>query len=202
MRPDKSENGASAGNAIVPAASKKRLTQKQKRIILFGSIGAGILAAFLIVLLAIIIPAVNKAEDERGLDLSDYFTVAIYGIRDTEEHPVLEDGTISGEFKWDYKKLAEEKDRDEDEARALLVSVGSVVNIEVTKNGGAQANDYFSEAYAADVFEVTVTWPDDDSIMKNVKKLEKKSGVKFNRKTQTKNIDIGEMLRSLDVGVK
>ena len=39
-------------------------------------------------------------------------------------------------------------------------------------------------------------------IMKNVKKLEKKSGVKFNRKTQTKNIDIGEMLRSLDVGVK
>ena len=94
MRPDKSENGASAGNAIVPAASKKRLTQKQKRIILFGSIGAGILAAFLIVLLAIIIPAVNKAEDERGLDLSDYFTVAIYGIRDTEEHPVLEDGTI------------------------------------------------------------------------------------------------------------
>ena len=202
MRPDKSENGASAGNAIVPSASKKRLTQKQKRIILFGSIGAGILAAFLIVLLAIIIPAVNKAEDERGLDLSDYFTVAIYGIRDTEEHPVLEDGTISGEFKWDYKKLAEEKDMDEDEARALLVSVGSVVNIEVTKNGGAQANDYFSEAYAADVFEVTVTWPDDDSIMKNVKKLEKKSGVKFNRKTQTKNIDIGEMLRSLDVGVK
>ena len=192
MRPDKSENGASAGNAIVPAASKKRLTQKQKRIILFGSI----------VLLAIIIPAVNKAEDERGLDLSDYFTVAIYGIRDTEEHPVLEDGTISGEFKWDYKKLAEEKDMDEDEARALLVSVGSVVNIEVTKNGGAQANDYFSEAYAADVFEVTVTWPDDDSIMKNVKKLEKKSGFKFNRKTQTKNIDIGEMLRSLDVGVK
>ena len=153
-------------------------------------------------LFAIIIPAVNKAEDERGLDLSDYFTVAIYGIRDTEEHPVLEDGTISGEFKWDYKKLAEEKDMDEDEARALLVSVGSVVNIEVTKNGGAQANDYFSEAYAADVFEVTVTWPDDDSIMKNVKKLEKKSGVKFNRKTQTKNIDIGEMLRSLDVGVK
>ena len=70
--------------APAPKAPRKPLSPKMKKIIIFGGAGVAVLAAFLIVLFTVIIPAAREAS---RIDITKYYTIKIDGVDKEEENP-------------------------------------------------------------------------------------------------------------------
>ena len=226
-----------------PKAPKAPLSPLMKKIIIFGSIGVAVVAAFLIVLFTVIIPNVNKPKEEKGLDISKYYTISISGIPDEEETTEssdddsdsdkdkdkdkdkdnkrsVVDGRISGQFNWDYKKLAKDKDITEEKAKDIFSNICSYSYMSVdVKMDDKSVGSSFSEASTDTEFEVTIKWntlTDEErkaislsggdlstlDPLEQVKKLEKDYGVVFNHENSTTKIKMSDVLEEKNISIK
>ena len=200
--------------APAPKAPRKPLSPKMKKIIIFGGAGVAVLAAFLIVLFTVIIPAAREAS---RIDITKYYTIKIDGVDKEEENPSVLDGKIDGSFGIDYKKFAEENKVDEEKAEDYLGKLSSMLNVKVTKDG-KKASDYLDDVKAEDVYTITVEWPTDggsaemdaiserlndygfgslsDSIdpEKKIEKIENELGVEFKHKSLSCDIKVADAL--------
>ena len=85
-----------------PEDPQKGTGKKTKRIILFSAIGASVLAVVLVLLFAVILPAVNRSNPT---DISRYYTLKFAGVDEGVPEQSLSDGKISCWFAWDYQQL-------------------------------------------------------------------------------------------------
>ena len=200
--------------APAPKAPRKPLSPKMKKIIIFGGAGVAVLAAFLIVLFTVIIPAAREAS---RIDITKYYTIKIDGVDKEEENPSVLDGKIDGRFGIDYKKFAEENKVDEKKAEDYLDRLSDMLNVKVVKDG-EDVSGYLDDVKAEDVYTITVEWPTDggsaemdaiserlndygfgslsDSIdpEKKIEKIENELGVEFKHKPLSCEIKVADAL--------
>ncbi len=191
-----------------PAAPKQPMSPKTKKIILFSAIGAGVLAALLIVLFTVIIPMINNANK---LDISKYITVELDNY--DSDNPTVYDGAITGEFTFDYDKfIADQKlPVGTDKYETALYDFQSIADIEVVKKSGEKNDDdfdnYFYNAKSGDVFTVTIEWPTNQSGLltaayrKQLSDLEKKYGIGVNTENKTLDFKLGDLLSAQGITV-
>lgn len=190
-----------------PQQPKKPMSPKTKKIIIFSSIGAGVLVVLLIILFAVIIPAVNQASKA---DISNYLTVDIEGIdKDSEEKSVY-DGLISGEFTWDSERFAKDRDITVASASALLNSISRNLTIEYTVNDTTLDSRFFKNASEGDTVKVTYKWPKGDGAVsansrakiERIINEELDSGVEFKHEDKTVEYKMGTLLSDRGITVK
>lgn len=199
---------------VQPAAPKKPMSKKTKMIILFSSIGAAVIAAALIVLFVVIIPMINKANEEAGkIDLLKYVTVEIEGIDKDAKDKTVFDGTITGTFVPDYDKFIADQKLKEGTSKydTALYNIGSYASVSAVKKSGEKNADdsdmSFNSAKKDDVFTLTVEWPTADSengkrYLEEIALYEKEYGVKFSMSKKTVDVKLGDLLTAADITVK
>lgn len=191
---------------------KEPMSPKTKKIIIFSSIGAGVLILLLILLFVVIIPAINRAsEDAAKADISKYLTVKIDGINKDSEDKSVYDGLISGEFTWDSERFAKDRDLTPAGAASLLNSISRSITIEYTVNDKTLDSRDFTNVSEGDTIKVTYTWPKSEgenssansrAKLENIVREELESGVKFRHEDKTCEYKMGELLSDQGITVK
>ncbi len=200
------------GYGYAPTREKKPMSPKTKKIIIFSAIGAGVLAAILIVLFVVIIPAIKDANTTK-IRLADYRTVKFANVNYDDPNAKNEvlDGKIGGAVVWNSKKLAKDIEVDESVAERILSSYANSLSKEQTLNGKSFSSS-FSGAKKDDVISATVFWPGDGdgnilnqlaekSLNSKVDQLEEQYDIKIVRETTTAEIKISDVLEKQNITV-
>lgn len=193
----------------VQPAPKQPMSKKTKMIILFSGIGAAVLAAFLIVLFTVIIPAAKNAGK---LDIKDYITVK-FNVDSADEQKQVTDGKISGQITPDYEKFFQDQKLDPETGLYdnALYEFYSIANVRCEKTAGDKSSDdygeYFYNAKQSDVFTVTIEWPNtengilSESYKRQMERYEQIYGVGFKTENQTFEIKLADALSAQSIAV-
>ena len=208
---DPNQQFAEQPNAFDQApAQKKQMSSKTKKIILFSSIGVAVLAAVLIVLFAVVIPAVNRArDDELRVDMTKYLTVKVNGVSDSDKKESVFEGKISGSFAFDSERLSDDKNIQPARAASLFTRVRRFMTIEYSVLGKTENSPKFANASENDIVTVTYKWPDDKSSggespedAESIRQLEEEYGVAFRHENKTCEYQMSNLLSEAGVTVK
>ena len=207
VQPQQAPYGQQAYAPVQPAAPKKPMSKKAKLIILFSSIGAAVIAAALIVLFVVIIPMINKANEEANkIDITKYITVSFEGVKD--DNKAVYDGNISGSLTWDYDKFIKDQKlkEDTDKYDTALYSIKDYTMVSMEKTSGEKNKKdegvTFNSAKKDDVFTVKVTWRDDEISKKSLAAQEKQYDTAFNHSEKTKELKLADPLKEQNITVK
>lgn len=209
-----------------PKAPKKPLSPLMKKIILFGSIGVAVIAAFLVVLFVVIVPGCQEAA---RVDITKYYTIEITNIDKEEETPSVLDGKIDGHFNIDYKKFAKDYKVSEEKAEQNLEALAYMLELKATDKDGKEVSSYIDDMKSDDVYKITVSWPGENagqsseldalneglkqygvdlssytdalSPAKTIAKAEKELGVEFKHKTLSREIKVGDALKAQGISL-
>ena len=213
-----------------PAAPRKPLSPKAKKAILFGSIGAGVLAALLIVLFVAIIPAIKRAKEEASkIDITKYLTIRADDVDKDDENPSVMDGHIDGKITWNYEAFAKDTKWDDNKpctAETFLDSISEYLTYEVQQDDGeVTSSRYFDDAKSDTTFKVTVIWPSKNSsnnsnsnlddyglgqafqqraveaANEQIKSMEERCGIKFKHSKKTRTLEVGKELEKQNITI-
>ena len=182
-----------------PEDPQKGTNKKTKRIILFSAIGASVLAVVLILLFAVILPAVNRSNPT---DISRYYTIKFAGVDEGVPEQSLSDGKISCWFAWDYQQFALDSQMPKSKAKNLLDDVDSFVQKQYILNGEVAYFSSFDNLKTADTIKVSFIWPTGEAEKNLVEKCEKTYGVRFLHDYSTREYNIGDALRQKNITIK
>lgn len=207
-----------------PKEPRKPMSPKTKKLIIFSSIGAGVLAIVLILLFVVIIPMMNR------IDPTKYVQVSF-----NEE--MLYDGYLSGDVGVDseaifVEHIGEEKAIEDYSWKDLLNGLSSdgpsastvsdvfdYCNITVAVKGveateattGEDEEDYyeydegkldFENLKSEDVLIVTFDWDDSPLEVKKAEIAEKRAGITFDRSDKTVEVKVADALAKNELVVK
>ncbi len=187
-----------------PKAPRQPMPKKIKNLIIFGSIGLGVVIIALIALFAFIIPSISK------VDASKYVTV------DFETYQLYE-GKSSATVKFDYDKIQEEL-LDNKNLISQYTALNYVqetleyCNLEVTvekadessteATGETKSSDYstysnyvyLTNLSSTDTVVVKMTWDNTEYAQKSISSYESQSGIRFDHSDKTVTIKVSDML--------
>lgn len=197
---------------VQPKAPKKPLSPKTKKIIIFSSIGAGVVAIALIVLFAVVLPMMNRIDASKYIkvDFDDatlyesYISGTVQLDSEAIDEEYLSDGKssnldlddiLSGDYSWS------DLTSNSSGVSAILqycdVDV-SVKGAEATedKSTGNELNTSgsFEKVKSDDIIVVTLTWDKSEDGKRLVDKLEKSVGVSFDRSDKTVEFKVSDEL--------
>ena len=209
-----------------PKEPRKPMSPKTKKLIIFSSIGAGVLAIVLIVLFAFILPMLNR------VDISEYITSEIDEVMLYEEH-------ISGTVEIDSDAIYAEHLAEKSGGKTNINSFSDLLNglssysaeeyldeiidyciVDVAVKGVEKTepttteNEYgyedsyyegsteFENCKSSDVLVVTLKWKDNPEEQRRVEILEKKAGISFDKSEKTLELAIKDILADKGLSVR
>ncbi len=182
---------------VAPKPPKKPMPKKIKNLIIFGSIGLGVIIIALIALFAFIIPELSK------VDASKYITAKI----DSYE---LYEGRNTATVKFDYEKMENELFGNSgyisqiSRSSALEYAL-TYCTLDVSIDGTGEVTDSYGH-YAevknlssSDTITVKVTWDNTDGAKKSISDYESQAKVKFDKSDKTVTLKVSDELEKQSV---
>lgn len=212
-------------------APKQPMSDKTKKLILFGGIGAGVLVIILIALFAFIIPAFNKVDAIKYVDVSfsnsdsTVYNGEIRGSASVSASDIYIDKLGDAET----KKLAENQSKLEklasgdysyedllkdSQAVTKASAVSNIVNKlevdckikgqEVKKDSSSSSDSsssVFENAKNTDTLIVTVKWPKEPIKIKEIEQQEALAGLSFDKTDKSIEIKLEDELKSSKLNI-
>lgn len=197
---------------VQPKAPKKPLSPKTKKLIIFSSIGAGVVIIALIVLFAVVLPMMNRIDASKYIkvdfDEATLYESYISGTVQIDSEAIYEeylsdgkssdldlDDLLSGDYSWSDLTSSSSS------VSAILqycdvdVEVKGVEATEDKSTGNdISTSDTFENLKSGDTVVVTLTWDKSEDGKRLVDRLEKSAGISFDRTDKTVEFKVSDEL--------
>ncbi|MEE0913977.1 MAG: zinc-ribbon domain-containing protein [Ruminococcus sp.] len=197
---------------VQPKAPKKPMSSKTKKIILFSSIGAGVVVIALIVLFAVVLPSMNRIDPSKYIKV-DFDDASLYesyisGTVQIDSEAIYDEYIGEGKSSEDVLSDILSGDYSWSDLTSSASSVSSILqycDVDVAVKGAEATEDKstgndlnssatFENLKSGDTVVVTLAWDKSEEGKKRVEKMEKVVGVSFDKSDKTVEFKVSDEL--------